>query len=125
MKCPGCGSSLWDGKKCGACGRLGTDLAPRAGSRSDDIYVPHAGTARLLGFVIAGLGVAALFGLVPSLDFSVKLTSVALGVTGYLGCVVIPQLNRRVNDLEQRLALRVDAHERRLLELETEREGRR
>ena len=47
MKCPGCGSALFDGDKCGACGRLGTDTSPRAGS------TPVEGTA--LGCVAVGI----------------------------------------------------------------------
>jgi hypothetical protein len=84
----------------------------------DDLDVPHGGTARLLGLVIAGLAAAALFGLVPSLDLSIKLAGIALTVTGYLACVVIPQLHRRINGLERRLAARVDSQERRLLAIE-------
>jgi hypothetical protein len=118
MKCPACGSNLWDGAKCAACGRLGSDLSPRAGTLADEAYVSHSGTARLLGLVIAGLGAAALLGLVPSLELSIKLVGITLAVAGYLACVVVPQLYRRINDLERRLALRVDAQERRLLALE-------
>jgi hypothetical protein len=83
--------------------------------------VPHGGTARLLGLVIAGLGAAALLGLVPSLDLSIKLVGIALAVSGYLACVVIPRLHRRINDLERQLAVRVDSHERRLSVIEEER----
>lgn len=121
MKCPGCGSNLSDGAKCAACGRLGSDLSPRAGSQADDVDVPHGGTARVLGLVIAGIGAAALLGLVPSLDLSLKLVGIALAVCGYLACVVIPRLHRRISDLERRLAVRVDSQERRLLALEEER----
>jgi hypothetical protein len=71
--------------------------------------------------ILAGLGVAALLGLVPSLDLSIKLVGIALAVTGYVACVVVPRLHRRINDLEQRLAVRVDSQERRLLALEKER----
>jgi hypothetical protein len=85
------------------------------------VHVPQGGTARLLGLVIAGFGAAALLGLVPSLDLSIKLVGIALAVTGYLACVVIPQRHRRINDLERRLAVRVDSQERRLLVLEEER----
>jgi hypothetical protein len=118
MKCPGCGSNLWDGTKCAACGRLGSDLSPRVGTPSNDVYIPRGGTAQLLGLLIAGLGLAALLGLVPSLDLSIKLVGVALAVAGYLACVVVPQLNRRINDVERRLALRLDIQERRLLAIE-------
>jgi hypothetical protein len=62
----------------------------------DEVFVPHGGTAWLLGLVIAGLGAAALLGLVPSLDLSVKLVGIALAVSGYLACVVVPQLHRRI-----------------------------
>ena len=33
MSCPGCGSSLWNGEKCGACGRAAADPSPRLGDR--------------------------------------------------------------------------------------------
>jgi hypothetical protein len=33
MKCPGCGSSLFDGQKCEACGRPATDTAPVTDSK--------------------------------------------------------------------------------------------
>jgi hypothetical protein len=107
--------------KCGACGRLGTDLDHRAGP-PPDVDVPHGRTALLLGLLIAGLGVAALFGLVPSLDLSVKLAGIALAVTGYLTCVVIPQLNRRIHNLEQGLSIRINIYERRLSAIEEQQE---
>src|SRR5262245_33604532 len=121
MNCPGCGSKLWDGSKCAACGRLASDLSPRVGSQSDDIRVPHGGTAQLLALIITGGGVAALVGLLPALPLWLRLVGVALAVSGYLACVVIPQLHRRINDLERRLALRLDSQERRLLAMEQER----
>ena len=40
MGCPGCGSSLWNGKKCPACGRLASDTSRRLGD-----YPPPARAA--------------------------------------------------------------------------------
>ena len=33
MKCPGCGSALFDGQKCEACGRLAADMTPPTDSK--------------------------------------------------------------------------------------------
>lgn len=43
MSCPGCGSSLWNGEKCGACGRVASDTTPRLGERPPPTPAPSPG----------------------------------------------------------------------------------
>jgi hypothetical protein len=123
MKCPGCGSSLWDGIKCPACGRLGTDITPR--SLSTDLSIPFAGLALFAGAAFLIMAVLAMVGVLDS-DRSTAyfFGGIALFVAGYQGLLVIPKLLHRLNELEMRVGRRVDSHERRLQELEKTKESR-
>jgi hypothetical protein len=115
MTCPGCGSSLWDGNKCPACGRLGTDLTPR--SLGTDLSVPLASISFLSSLLFFGLGVARWFGWIEGESWY-WFAGMALFVGGYQGCFVVPALHRRLNAVEMGAGRQVDAHERRLRKLE-------
>jgi len=117
MTCPACGSTLWDGQKCSACGRLGTDLTPRAGSRPDNVSVPLGGVALLAGVLFLAVGFAGICGWGGG-DSSSIVLGTALFVAGYLACFVVSALHRRLNDVEAQTGRQLDAHERRLAALE-------
>src|SRR5438132_898225 len=54
VPCPGCGSNLWDGAKCGACGRLASDTSPRAGPQVPSRW-ERVATAAFKGTVAGGV----------------------------------------------------------------------
>ena len=117
MNCPGCGSNLWGGNKCPACGRLGTDLTPR--SLASELSVPLAGITFLAGIVFLGMGVARSFGWIAGEAwYSYWFIGLALFVGGYQGCFIVPALHRRLNAIEMSAGRQFDAHERRLRKLE-------
>jgi hypothetical protein len=58
MSCPGCGSKLWNGEKCAACGRLASDTSRRLG----DYPPPPAAAWRAVPKGAAGGALAGFLG---------------------------------------------------------------
>jgi hypothetical protein len=55
MRCPACGSSLWNNDKCPACGRLASDTSRRQGSHPEPtVAARHAALKGAFGGLVAG-----------------------------------------------------------------------
>lgn len=64
MGCPGCGSNLWNGEKCLACGRLASDTSRGAGRHPLPAEAARVAVAKgALGGALAGYLGGGPFGL--------------------------------------------------------------
>jgi uncharacterized membrane protein YeaQ/YmgE (transglycosylase-associated protein family) len=96
MSCPGCGSTLWDGNKCGACGRQASDTTPRVGparpSRANRV-VMAALKGAVAGAVLGYLGGKPLN--LPALENGIWIGAVTGAVVGLVVVVLLARFSRR------------------------------
>jgi hypothetical protein len=102
MSCPGCGSKLWDGARCGACGRLASDASLRGGEQRS------SRAARVGLATIKGIAAGAILGYLGGGPLNLSAIENGIWIGAAVGAVVgivAVSLLARINWREAGLAL--------------------